>query len=267
MIPLSREGPETLSQQIREWMRGKIHTGEWPEHFRLKSEMELASELGVNRGTLRKAMAALIRDGLLVTVHGRGTFVASKTIEQPLAESLVASSEDLLSQGIQFVTRDVQHAVIEPSPRIASLLSLKPGSRVFYLERVRVVGGSPLMLLHNYVAHDYCQGIERVDFAQRRLFQTLESDYRLQLAWGRRTFQAQVADDDTARWLEVQPQSPIMYMQQITYLADNSPVELSDMWLRGDRMWLSAMVKRGSRGWSAGWAERPVSVVSVDRVG
>ncbi|MBP7690633.1 MAG: GntR family transcriptional regulator [Anaerolineales bacterium] len=226
-------------------MSEQIASGQWPAHYKLKPEPDLARDLGVNRGTLRKAIAELIDSGDLVAIHGRGTFVTQrKTIDQTLTESLIAFSEDLLLQGIQFETRVRQQAVIQPEARIASLLGLTTSQNVFFLERVRLVAGTPLSYLKNYVAHQSCQGIERVDFTQHRLFETLEGVYTLALAWGHRTFQAQVADMALSQLLEVDPGAPVMYMNQITYLRDDHPVEVSDVWFRGDRLGLSAIVKR-----------------------
>jgi DNA-binding GntR family transcriptional regulator len=41
------------------------------------NELELAEQYGVARLTVRRAIKALVGDGLLVVVRGRGTFVAA----------------------------------------------------------------------------------------------------------------------------------------------------------------------------------------------
>ena len=46
-----------------------------------------------------------------------------------------------------------------PIPIYASLLSLPPGGKVFFLKRVRIVKGLPVILLENYVACDRCDAI------------------------------------------------------------------------------------------------------------
>lgn len=245
MLPrLERAGPTPIYQQIQEWLWQQITHGIWPEHYKLKSEADLAGELGVSRGTVRKAIAELITEGMLVRIHGRGTFVASRTLEQPLAERLVAFSEDLIDKGVPFETHVLEQVILRPSDRIASMLSVPSGGAVFFLKRVRTVGQVPLILLHNYVVHERCAGIEQVDFTQYRLFQALEELFGLELDWGRRTFQAQTADKETVRLLKISESDPVMYMEQVVYLSNGSPIELSDLWLRGDRYRLSATVKR-----------------------
>jgi DNA-binding GntR family transcriptional regulator len=245
MLPqLERTGPYPIYQQIKDWMRQQITAGIWPEHFQLKAEIDLADEMDVSRGTVRKAIEELIAEGLLVRIHGRGTYVASRAVEQPLAERLIGMSEDLISRNIPFETRVIEQSVIEAPERIQSLLSLGPQGRVFLLRRVRYVAQGPLVLLHNYVVYDRCPGIEEVDFEEYRLFQTIEGRYGLKLDWGLRTFEAQSADDYKAQHLDISECDPVMYLQQIVYLNDGSPIELSDVWFRADRFKLTATVKR-----------------------
>lgn len=236
-----------LYRQIKDWMREQILSGVWPEHYQLKSEIDLAAELNVNRGTLRNAIKSLIDDGLLMRIHGKGTFVAATTLEQPLAESLMTFSEGLTAQKIAFQTRVLSTAIIQPDPSLASLLSLKPDDTVFVLRRLRLVRDKPIIVLSNYVVYRLCPGIETVDFAENSLFETLEGRFKLRLDWGRRFFEAQSASDEVAALLDVAACDPVMYTRQIVYLQDSQPVELSDLWIRGDHFRVSAVVKRHSR--------------------
>jgi len=245
MIPkLDHTGPALLYDQIKDWMEQQIVSGTWPEHYKLRSEDDLAAELAVSRGTVRKAVTALTAQGMLTRVHGRGTFVSSSYIEQPLAERLIAFSEDLISRRIPFQTRVLEQSLKHPSQRVASLLSVQPGTKVLYLRRIRIVKGIPLIVLKNQVKTDWCQGIEEVDFTRYRLFETLEDRFGMELGWAQRTFQAEIATEELATLLQISKGAPVMYMEQVLYLQDGSPIEVSDLWLRGDRYRLSARVSR-----------------------
>lgn len=246
MLPtLDRHSPIPIYQQIIDWMREEIATGRWPEHYQLQSEIDLAHELGINRGTLRNAIQALIDEGLLIRIHGRGTFVSARVLEQPLAESLLTFSESLIDQNIPFETRVLTQRLTLPDPRTASLLSVNTDAPVFFLRRVRTVMGKPVILLNNYVANTYCPGIETSDFAKNRLFEVLENRFGLEIAWGRRTFEARVADAEVAAALQIQVGDPIMFVQQIVYLQDGAPLEMSDIWINSANFRVSAIVRRG----------------------
>ena len=115
--------------------------------------MDLAAEPAVSRGTVRKAIAELIAEGLLIQTHGRGTFVAPHVVEQPLADRFVTFSEDLISKVFPFETRLLDQIVLTARGHVAALLQVKPGAKVLYLRRVRLVDEEPLILLHNYVVY------------------------------------------------------------------------------------------------------------------
>lgn len=243
-MELSRDRPKTLYEQIQDWMRNQIVSGAWPEHYKVTAEEELSEKLAVNRGTLRKAISGLVDEGLLITVHGKGTFVASKQLEQPLAESFVTFSEGLIGRGIPFHTSVILQEVRTPDPTSASLLNLTTARDAFYMERIRFVAGKPVILLYNHVVNAYCSGIERLDFSRERLFDVLENRYSLLIDWGQRNFEARVATHEVASRLDLQAGDPVMYLQQVSYLKDGTPIELSDIWIRGDTFRLSAQVKR-----------------------
>lgn len=241
---IDKSGPVLIYQQIVDWILQQIQSGQWPEHFQLPSEIDLAAQLGVSRGTVRKAVAELIGRGELVVIHGRGTFVSSRTLEQPLADRLIAFSEDLVEKGIPYVTQVIDQQLVVPERAIASLMLLKEGEPVLHLKRVRSIHGTPIVVLDNYVSTRRCPGIEQIDFRTERLFQMLEGRYGLELGWGWRTFQAKAAPQSVAPLLGDEAGSPVMYMEQLVYLKNGEPIEYSNIWLRGESFRLSAVVKR-----------------------
>lgn len=240
-------GPTPIYEQIKTWIQGQILSGVWPEQYKLLAEADLAGELRVSRGTVRKALDDLTTEGLLVRTHGRGTFVAPGALEQPLADRLVTFSEDLISKGIPFETEVLEQSLVPAAGRIAKRLHTEPGRELFLLRRLRLVKDVPLIVLHNYVIADACPGIETLDFTHVRLFEVLEEHFGLRIDHGRRTFQSQVAQPNLAHYLSLAEGDPVMHIEQQTYLSDDRPIEFSDMWLRGDQFRLSAQVKRGEQ--------------------
>ncbi|MFF5075785.1 GntR family transcriptional regulator [Actinoplanes sp. NPDC000266] len=68
--PLTRR-PDVIEARIR--------SGELLPDRPIPSENQMVQEFGVARGTARKALELLRERGLVVTVVGRGTFVARQT--------------------------------------------------------------------------------------------------------------------------------------------------------------------------------------------
>ncbi|WP_022884697.1 GntR family transcriptional regulator [Glaciibacter superstes] len=168
---------------------------------------------GVSRGTLRRALTTLIREGLLKQVQGRGTFVTSTLIEPAIAQKLSTLSEDFASQGVAVETRVLSAELIE----------------------------APLF---NYVRTDLTPGIEKIDFGLNSLFGTLEDRYQLKIASGRRTFTAEEASSEVAAELGVAVGSPVQYLEQVTYLDDGRPIEYSDVWINSKMLRVTSMLAR-----------------------
>lgn len=233
-----------IHAQISEGIRSRIATGEWPAHYRLKSEPELAAELGVSRGTLRRALTTLIEEGLLRQVRGRGTFVTSTTFEPSIAQRLSTLSEDFANQGIVFETQVLASEAIDPPRPVAALLDVPAAGRVLRLRRLRSTAGRPVTRLTNYVRLDLTPGIIDTDFSSESLFGTLEGRYGLKIGTARRTFSAEAATDEIAAALQLQAGEPVQYMQQVTYLADGRPIEYSDVWIHSGRLQVTSLLSR-----------------------
>src|SRR3546814_14324639 len=71
-------------QQVKDRLIGRLIGGYWKPGDLLPSEMQLAEELGVSQGTVRKALDEMTADNLLVRLQGRGTYVAEHDQEHAL---------------------------------------------------------------------------------------------------------------------------------------------------------------------------------------
>jgi DNA-binding LacI/PurR family transcriptional regulator/DNA-binding transcriptional regulator YhcF (GntR family) len=72
---LDRDNDKALYAQLITHFRVRILDGSLPPGSRLPTELDLAEEYNISRGTVRQAMTALVNEGLLERIQGRGTFV------------------------------------------------------------------------------------------------------------------------------------------------------------------------------------------------
>lgn len=80
MSPTQEEGGSALVQ-----LRAYLAQQDFPASTRLPPERELADQLGVSRGDLRKALAVLEAEGHLWRHVGKGTFVGARPQEDVLS--------------------------------------------------------------------------------------------------------------------------------------------------------------------------------------
>jgi len=69
----------TIQQQIIDWIKQRIQSGEWPIHTKLPTQRKLAEAMGVNRSTIVNAIEELVADGILSTRVGDGTYVSNNS--------------------------------------------------------------------------------------------------------------------------------------------------------------------------------------------
>jgi GntR family transcriptional regulator len=71
---IDHDGIQYVYQQVVDAISARIADGYY--RIKLPSERALAEEFGVSYITVRHVMAILRERGLIVSVHGRGTFVS-----------------------------------------------------------------------------------------------------------------------------------------------------------------------------------------------
>jgi GntR family transcriptional repressor for pyruvate dehydrogenase complex len=89
----------SLVSELAARISGEIESGRMAPGSRLPPEHELTTTLGVSRATLREALAALRREGLIVARQGSGTFVADGPVRRAfrINGAELRTVEDVLS--------------------------------------------------------------------------------------------------------------------------------------------------------------------------
>ena len=80
-ILISNSSPDPIYEQIVRQIKGQIIAGELAEGEPLPSIRKLAHELQISVITTKRAYEELDKEGLIDTVGGKGTFVASQNQE------------------------------------------------------------------------------------------------------------------------------------------------------------------------------------------
>ena len=155
MLPkIDHSSHSPINEQIAQWMRQNILSNHWSQDLKLPSEDDLASNLKVSRGTIRKAIETLIDERLLIRIHGKGTFVDNHLVfEQQPAGRIAGFSRDLISRGIPFSTDVLLSEIIVPNTEVSDLLSLKPKQKIYHLKRLRIVRNNPVIFVENHIVH------------------------------------------------------------------------------------------------------------------
>lgn len=128
---------------IAEELRVDITSGRFPVGGRLPTEAELAGRFGVNRHTVRRAVATLAADGLVEARRGSGTFVAPHTLLTHRIGTRTRLSDSLGPRSGDATGRLLASEIATPPPDVAAALHLR-GTEAIRLETVRAVSGRPV---------------------------------------------------------------------------------------------------------------------------
>lgn len=137
-------------RQIGDALRADIAAGAFAADGRLPTEAALAERFGVNRHTVRQAMAALERDGLVRIEQGRGSFVAESAIDYPVGRR-TRFTEILERQQRVAGGRVLQAIELPAGDAVAAALRMRRGQPVIQVTRLTEADGRPLGLsVHHF---------------------------------------------------------------------------------------------------------------------
>lgn len=141
--PVPRGTGVTLWRQIAQRLEADIAAGRWQPGERLPVEAELATAFGVNRHTLRRALASLAEAGLIEATAGRGTFVKAPPLRYPIGPRTRFS--EIVSAGGRWPFGRFLSGRVEPADaEVAHELAIAEGTDVLRIESIHEADGVPI---------------------------------------------------------------------------------------------------------------------------
>jgi len=157
---VQRQTGVALWRQIADRIRQAISAGAYDETGMVPPETVLAAQFGVNRHTVRSAIAALAQEGIVRAVQGRGTL-----IERRERLNFPISRRTRFTQGLGDQAREMQGLLLssaeEPAAKdIAQRLGLPSGAPVLRLEALRKADGRPVSRSSSWFPAERFRGID-----------------------------------------------------------------------------------------------------------
>ena len=132
--------------QVREYVRTLV-AGAAPGSP-APSERELVHRFGVARMTVRQAMDALVVEGLLERIPGRGTFVARP---RRTASRLTSYTEEMSRRGLLAESQTLLARREQAGPGVARALNVSEGDAVIHWRRLRRADAQPMCIEDAYL--------------------------------------------------------------------------------------------------------------------
>ncbi len=241
--PLDHDGPTPIFAQIRARLEGAIAEGELSPRQRIPSERHLSEGYGVSRMTVRQALDAMIRHGLLYSMPGKGTFVADrKIIDQPL-DRLTGFTQDILARRMRPSSRMIEAWIAQAPLEVARLFGLAPTIEIIQLTRLRLANEEPVAIETAHIPSAYAPGLLDRDLAGGSLYAILNHDFGLVLASAQQTIQAAEPTDEERDLLGLDGPRPVLRISRLTSDPTGRVIEYVRSVYRGDRYHLTVELR------------------------
>lgn len=238
-VRIDRTSPVPLYHQLAEQLEAAISGGVLKPGDAFENEVALADRLTLSRPTVRRAIAELVNQGLLVRRRGVGTTVANRMVHRRV--ELTSLYDDLVREGraprteLLSLQSDALH---EPA---ALALDLPADTPLVAMVRLRFAGDTPLAILRNWLPASIGAGLTREGLCADGLYALLrEQGIRPTVA--RQRIGARNATAAERRLLHTSKAEPLLTMTRSAYDSDGKPVEYGNHCYRADQYAVDVMV-------------------------
>lgn len=223
---------QPLYLQIKETLKKQILAGEYAPHERMPSESDLMKMFGVSRITVRQALRDLHTEGLIFSSQGKGTF-ASKPKAMQDVQHLEGFDEAMKPKGYETSARLVSIREVSANKDIQERLALDARERVVEVIRVRYLNREPVSVDRSYFPMTIGQSLFSRDLSVD-IFPILENQLNITLGRADISLEARPADAEVARFLKLEPGSPVMWVERLTRDGNDNPIDFEYLAFRGD---------------------------------
>jgi GntR family phosphonate transport system transcriptional regulator len=228
--PVWKSIASALTEDIAQ---GRYDTGD-----KLPAEAQLAARFGVNRHTVRRALAEMAAGGLVHSRRGAGVFVAAKPTDYPIGKR-VRFHQNISKGGRipakQILTTETRAAAAGE----AAALGLEPGDQVHVYDGLSLADGQPIALFQSIFPAERFPGmltaLEETQSVTAALKRCGIEDYTR----SETRITARQTTATQALHLRIPEGAPILRTTGINVDSEGSPIEYGRTWFAGDRVTLT----------------------------
>lgn len=227
-------GSIPLYFQIERVLRGRIGDGDYAAGTSLPNEAQLSQEFGVSRSTVRQALAALQREGLITRRAGKGTTVAVRAPGDVFTASL-GSFQDFFMYARESTYHHISAAAVDPPAEVAERLKIIPDAQVMGYLGMRSGSGRPFVYVTSWLPMSIGQQFTAEDMPHGPMALLLGPKLGIHIVEIRQHLSATLATKDVAEVLDVRPRSPILLAKRLYLSTGGVPVDFTINYFNPER--------------------------------
>ncbi|WP_145002523.1 GntR family transcriptional regulator [Pseudomonas oryzihabitans] len=225
MNSLSSDVRLPLYQRLRDQLAEQIANNRWRPGEAIPTEAALSAEYQLSTGTVRKAIDALVSEGILERQQGRGTFIRRAQFQSSLFRffrfQTVSGERQVPESRILSI-----EPVAAPSA-VAQALGLPADAPVIRIVRVRLLDVKPVLAEEIWLPRQRFQALLEIDLSREGplLYPIYEEVCGQVVASAEETLTAESVNDVQARLLQVAVNSPVIVIERLARDYAGNPLE------------------------------------------
>jgi GntR family transcriptional regulator len=232
---LSRPGLafQPLYKQVEEHVTQLIVEQRWRPGDMLPNEFQLASELGVSQGTVRKALNSLTSSKILTRRQGIGTFVSEHTGHHGLYRfyPLIADGKSPELPKAELISIQTQVA----NKQVAEALEIKTKDKVIVLSRRRILNNEFCIAETIYLPYKLFKTLLDEPEVPHTLYHFYQTNFNLTVHKINDSIKADLANQEDAELLDIKIGQPLLEVARIARSLDGKAMEFRISRCRSDK--------------------------------
>ena len=215
--------------KIKHYLRQLIANAQ--PHTKIPSELELAKQFQVSRGTAKQAIMDLVYEGLLYREQGKGTFIAERIPR--IYDKLPSFTDDIKRAGRISKSKLLSFTTDAPAPRAKQFFSLTDSEHIIRYKRLIFDNNTPVALVISFLNPKLYGTLQASDI-KGSLYETLRQKYGSSPTKAKDRYSFVNISPHTAKLLNCSENDYICYSERLGYLEDQTPAEFVESYIRAD---------------------------------
>ncbi|RKD32254.1 GntR family transcriptional regulator [Thermohalobacter berrensis] len=234
MKKVSKQNPLPLYYQLKEILQEMIENEVLKPGDPIPPERELCEIHGISRMTARKAVMALVNEGILYREQGKGTFVAKPKIKKQISR-LKGLTEEMGEKGLKVDTELLSFEIKEATKKVRKHLNISEDKKVIEVKRLRKIEDEPIAIETAWVPHSMCPDLTKELIENNSLYQTFKEKYGYSLDHAKQTIEPIKVNEYESSLLDVDMENLALLFRRKTYLNDGRVIEYTKAIYRSDK--------------------------------
>ena len=231
-----------IFRQIIERINAGIESGEYARGDVIPSEPELCRQFDTTRMTVRRAIDALVNEGKLYRVQGKGTFVSQFELDKTYQKQGFTSN--MLSLGLHPSSEVLFAGECDAKPEVRAHLELEPDEPLYCLTRVRLANDEPIAIERIWLSANRFPKLPEFDFSKESLYEVLHREFGLDLmnGYSKQRINALTISGADAETLFGAKKGVALRIRNVDYDKMHHPFAATDAYYHGGRYTLDIVI-------------------------